>query len=119
MLLGDFNLNLLDRDTDKKVTQFVDELRYTNSFILYINLPTGITKHSEKLIDNILYNKFIPDSVAGNVNTGISDHLIQFLIEPLAFLKHNKKNNTTYHCFKHFNKESFKNEITNIIGRKY
>ena len=37
MLMGDFNMNLLNYNTNKRITQFVDEL-YTNSFIPYINL---------------------------------------------------------------------------------
>ena len=42
MLMGDFNTNFLNYNTNKRITKFVDEL-YTNSFIPYINLPTRIT----------------------------------------------------------------------------
>ena len=50
--MGDFNMNLLNNNTNKTVTQFVDEL-YTNFFIPYINLPPRTTSHSETLTDNI------------------------------------------------------------------
>ena len=56
MLMGDFNMNLLNYNTNKRITQFVDKL-YTNSFIPYINLPTTITNQSKTLIDNIFYNE--------------------------------------------------------------
>ena len=32
----------------------------------------------------------------------------------ISILKNNEKSNVTYHCFKHFNKENFKNEINNF-----
>ena len=108
------NLNLLNYNTDRNVTQFVDE-HYTNFFISYINLSTSISKHSETLIDNLLYNKIIPNWIAGNITTGISNNLIQFFIEPSTFSKNNKK----AICFEQFNKENFKNEIYNINWRNY
>ena len=74
MLMGDFNMNLLNYNTNKRITQFVHEL-YTNSFIPYINLPTRITNQSETLTDNIFYNKINPEATAGNITTSISDHL--------------------------------------------
>ena len=55
MLLGDFNLNLLKYNNDKKITQIVDEL-YSNSSMLYIKLPTRITKDSETHIINTTYS---------------------------------------------------------------
>ena len=88
----------------------IDEL-YTYSFLSYVNLQTGIIKHSETFSDNVFYNKTIPDSIAGNITPRISDHLTQFLIEPTTFLKDNNKSNTTHHCF---NKGNFKNQITII-----
>ena len=48
MLMGDFNMNLLNYNTNKIITQFVDEL-YTKSYIPCINLPTRIT---EQIVQN-------------------------------------------------------------------
>ena len=56
MLMGDFNMNLFNYNTNKTITEFVDVL-CTNSCIPYINLPTRITNQAETLIDNFLYNK--------------------------------------------------------------
>ena len=73
MLMGDFNMNLLNYNTNKRITQFVGEL-YTNSFIPYVNLPTRIMNQSETLIDNIFYNKINPEATAGNITISILDH---------------------------------------------
>lgn len=40
MLLGEFSINLFNYNTDKKITQFIDEL-YSNYFIPYINQESG------------------------------------------------------------------------------
>ena len=55
MLMGDFNMNLFNYNTNKTITEFVDVL-CTNSCIPYINLPTRITNQAETLIGNF-YNK--------------------------------------------------------------
>lgn len=113
MLWGGFNLNLLNYSTPRKVTQFIDEI-CTKYFIPYINLPKRITRKLETLIDNVCYNKIIFHSIAGNIITEISDHLIQFLIEPSTLSKNNGETNITYYCLKHFNKGNFQNEVINI-----
>ena len=51
MLYEDFNSNLCNSNTSKKIAQFVDE-SYSNSFIQCINLPTRITSHSKTIIEN-------------------------------------------------------------------
>ena len=81
---------ILNYNNDRKDTQLVDK-RYTNSFTTYMSLPTRIIKHSETIIDNIFYNKIIPDLLSRNITTGMFDHLIQFLIEPPTFSENNEK----------------------------
>ena len=110
MLMGDFDMNVLNYNTNKRITQFVNEL-YTNFFIPYINLPTRITNQSEALIENIFYNKINPEATAGNIITSISDHLMQFLIEPSPFPSNSKQ--TTKTC-KSFDKEQFRNDLSKI-----
>ena len=53
---------------------------YASSFYPTINTPTWITATSKTLIDNIFYNTFTKNILAGNTATSISDHLTQFLI---------------------------------------
>ena len=52
-LMGDFNINLLNHDTQSPTADFIDVL---NSFSLYpsITKPTRITSKTATLIDNIL-----------------------------------------------------------------
>ena len=50
--MGDFNINLLNYDSDKDTTNFVDTI-YALSFYPTINTPTQITATSKTLIDNI------------------------------------------------------------------
>ena len=55
---------------------------FSYSYLPFINTPTRVTGHSKTLIDNIFYNKPMLNITAGNISSVISDHLIQFLIEP-------------------------------------
>ena len=54
-LMGDFNINLLQYDTNNTVLNFIDMLS-SQSFYPTINKPTRITESSATLIDNILTN---------------------------------------------------------------
>ena len=75
---SDFNINLLNYDSDKDTTDFVDTM-YASSFYPAINTPTRITATSKTLIDNIFYIDFAKKIVAGKITTSISDHLTQYL----------------------------------------
>ena len=99
MHMGDFNMNLLSYNTNKRVTQFVDEL-YISSFIPNINLPTRIMNQSETVIDNIVYNKINPEATAGIITTSILDHLKQILIEPSPFTSYSEEAIKTRCCYK-------------------
>ena len=88
VLLGDFNIVLLNFDTSEYVSTFLN-LAY-NSLQPQIPLPTRISNNSKSLIDNIFCN--IPDpliksAMSGNISSSISDHLPQFFILPEFFSK--------------------------------
>ena len=83
----------------------------------YINLPTRITNQSETLIDNI-YNKINPEATAGKITTSISDHLMQFLIEPSSFTSNSEQTTKTWHCYKRFDKEQFRNDLSKMARSK-
>ena len=55
---------------------------FSYSYLPFISTPTRVTGHSETLIDNNCCNKPMLNITAGNISSVISDHLIQFLIEP-------------------------------------
>ena len=74
VLLGDYNINLLNCDSDKNTCVFL-ELMLSFFFLQRIIKPTRITLRSETLTDNILINELLSNIVAGNITTDISDHL--------------------------------------------
>ena len=77
--MGDFNINILNCDSDKDTTDFIDTM-YASSLYPTINTPTRITATSKTLIDNIFYNDFTKRNSAGNILTSISDHFTQYLL---------------------------------------
>ena len=73
-LAGDFNINLLDFETNKKVQSFVN-LMFEFSMMPTINKPTRVTKHTATAIDNIITNCIInSDFKSAIVKTDLSDH---------------------------------------------
>ena len=71
-LLGDFNINLLNYESDRHTAHFLNDM-YSNSFTSYIILQTRITPRSKTLTDNIFYNNFNESIISGNLITDISD----------------------------------------------
>ena len=71
-LLGDFNINLLNYESDRHTAHFLNDM-YSNSFTSYIILQTRITPRSKTLMDNIFYNNFNESIISGNLITDISD----------------------------------------------
>ena len=80
LTMGGFNINLLNYD-NKNTANFLDTM-FSYSYLPFISTPTRVTGHSETLIDNNCCNKPMLNITAGNISSVISDHLIQFLIEP-------------------------------------
>ena len=80
LMLGDFNSNLYNYD-DKNTANFLDTV-FSYSYLSFINTLTRVTGHSKTLIGNILYNKTMLNITARSISFVISDHPIQFLIEP-------------------------------------
>ena len=79
-LLGDFNLNVLEYDSNTKVKGFLN-LLFQNSFIPVINKPTRVTRNTATAIDHIITNSFISsDFHTGIIKSDISDHFPIFII---------------------------------------
>ena len=55
--MGDFNINILNCDSDKDTSDFIDTM-YESSLYHTINTPTRIRATSKTVIDNIFYNNF-------------------------------------------------------------
>ena len=72
-LFGDFNLNLLDYDTNCKVKSYCNTA-FSHNFIPTINKPTRVTNHNATIIDHILTNSFGSKIDTGILKVDISDH---------------------------------------------
>ena len=81
-IAGDFNLNLLDHDSNKKVYDFLNII-YRNSMIPTINKLTGVTRKTAAAIDHILTNCFIDRTFKTAIfKSDISDHFPMCFIIP-------------------------------------
>ena len=55
MLIVDFNINLLNAETNTNISEFYDNIS-SHFFVPYILQPTRLTKNSKTLINNIFLN---------------------------------------------------------------
>ena len=79
ILLGDFNINLLNADDNLESSNFLDILG-SNLIVPQILLPTRIAKESKTLIDNVFSSITEFGAESGNLCYSISDHLPQFCL---------------------------------------
>ena len=79
VLLGDFNIDLLNPHEIGEINNFTDIIG-SFSLLPQIILPTRITNVSHTVIDNIFCSSDFTNTMSGNILTAISDHLSQFLI---------------------------------------
>ena len=107
--MGDFNINLINYNDDKNTGNFLDTM-FSQSFLPYITTPTRITRNTKTLIDN----KHLNNIISGNLSSIISDHFIQFLIEPLDFLEKSSKMRNSQRCFKNSDKLKFKADLVKV-----
>ena len=113
MIMGDFTVNLINCNDDKNTSNVLDTI-LSHSFLPFITTRTRITRNTKTLIDNIFYNKPLNDIMSGNLSSIISDHLIQFLIEPSKFIKNSPQLVYRQRCYKNFDKLQFRAELIKI-----
>ena len=110
VLLGDFNINLLNCESCQPIGEFLDIL---GSFRIlpHITLPTRITSQSNTLIDNIFISSTNAQTTSGNLMIGISDHLPQFLFIDLKPKSHETKARFMHRAWKAFNADEFRRDF--------
>lgn len=113
LLLGDFNINLLNVTKDKNVSSFVDILG-SNLILPQVTIPTRITEHSQTLIDNIFTSVSCLESLSGNILYSISDHLPQFCLFPDPKYKDRGNDRGYVKNWSKFDQESFILEFLEI-----
>ena len=117
LIMGDFNINLLNYD-DKNTANFFDT-KFSYSYLPFINTLTRVTGHSKTLIDNIFYNKPMLNITAGKISSVISDHQIQFLIEPSSTNTKLEQTCKLQRCYNNFDKIKFKNDLRKISWKEH
>ena len=114
VVAGDFNIDLLKLNSHSQTNKYFDEITNLN-FMPLITLPTRITSKSKTLIDNILFNQFVPDIKSGNLDVSISDHTPQFSIIPIHINKvKNNKRDIYARNYNHSNLSAIKNIFDHI-----
>ena len=111
ILLGDFNMNLLNMEREC-INKYLNDI-VENNFLPLITLPTRIV--SNTLIDNILYNEYSSEIKSGNLTVGISDHMPQFSLIPRkgkAYLP--KYHNIYKRKFKYCDTKELENDLDSI-----
>ena len=106
LILGDFNINLLQIDSENSVSSFLDMI---GSFALLpqVIYPTRITSNSRTLIDNIFFDSSNVETFSGNLTWHISDHLPQFLFIKNMHPNKKIKFNLQKRNWNHFKHEDF------------
>jgi len=121
-LMGDFNVDLLNIESNSSISKYFDILS-SNLYIPHIIYPTRIVSNermnSKTLIDNIFSNSVnYLDGISGNLTFSISDHLAQFLIIPVDYKK-NPQNLIKYkRDTKNFDRENFILDMLNVDWKK-
>ena len=91
MLMGDFNINLLNAETNINISEFYDNMS-SHFFAPNILQPVRFTKNPKTLIDITFQNFIELETFSGNLTSRISDHLPHLLI-----LKDFHRKSTYYH----------------------
>ena len=111
-ILGDFNIDLLNYNSNTPTTNFVT-LLFSKQFLPYIIHPSRVSGNSSTLIDNIFSNITDNQTLSGNIMTQITDHFPQFLIVKHAGITYK---NLSYfqHDFSNFNEENLQKDFANL-----
>ena len=115
LLMGDFNINLSNTDTDHNVSEFYDIL-FSNFFAPCILQRTRMAKNSKTHTDNIFVNSIEFNTFPSNLTSQILDHLPQFLILKDFYDKSLSNSNNFFERNYRFlvNNYEFKNDLKSI-----
>ena len=137
ILLGDFNVNLLDRknklihkkgyrfskednySTPIHLTKNYNQLLKSNGLTQLINEPTRKTDATESLLDHILVNTPDKISQSGVIEKGISDHEIIFCTRKHQKFKSGQHNSIKIRSMKKYSKELFLEKLNEVEFPEY
>ena len=78
-ICGDFNINLLHVDSNRRVSTFAVNI-YASALLPLNHRPTRLAKKSTSLIDNILAPKYFDTMLTDLLMANLSDHLLIFVV---------------------------------------
>ena len=113
ILLGDFNVNLLNSEVNSDSSSFLDTLG-SNLIVPQILIPTRITMQSKTLIDNIFSTISEYGVKSGNLCYSISDHLPQFCLFETPNSQKTVKNHVFIRNWSKFDQQNFVLDYLNI-----
>lgn len=113
IILGDFNINLLDDNSKKR--QFLD-LLLPYGLETMINSPTRVTYRSQSAIDQLIINPNVFQYETENFDSGISDHYGQKITLTLNTLKINRSN-YRYNITRIYSQENI-TYLNNLLGKE-
>ena len=118
-LLGDFNINLLQTESDDTTCDFYDTISAFGFRPLVLQpsrVQTTSRGTSATLIDNIFVNDLVNISNGGNITASISDHFPQFccISDFFSSSKSHNKYPRFGRSFKHFNNREFQEEMHKV-----
>ena len=115
VLIGDFNINLLEHNEHRETGEYLNKMQSIN-YIPLISRPTrfpeGQQNGQESLLDHI-YTNFIHQSISGILHYKITDHLPIFINMSIA----DNLSQTKKIQFRHFteeNKQLFTRNLINV-----
>ena len=85
--MGDFNLNLLNYDSNKVVDDFVNDM-FSNSLYPLVNKPTNFFQNSSTLIDQAWSNMLHENANCSILNISVSTHKPLLIIMSVSLNHH-------------------------------
>ena len=114
IMMGYFNINLLNFETHHPTDDFISTLG--SYFFSQILQPTRVIDHSAILIDKIFFNSLEHHLVSGNIAHDLTDHLPKLLIfNKFSYLP--TKTKIFQLDYSHFNTSALVDEIRSYSPR--
>ena len=112
IILGDFNINLLNR---KLSNSWISKVCNPLSLNQLIKEPTRVTPTSSTLIDHIYTNRLDHISFSGVIDYSISDHNLIYLVRKIGVKRDQRNYNITFRQFSKFTPDLVSMRFSNIL----
>ena len=118
ILVGDFNVNLLQTCIDGKAVELLTSLESTGLHQI-ITTPNRVTRDSSSLIDHIYTNISKYKMHSGIIETDVSDHFPVFVaFEHFSCINKNGPNKKTIRSYRNYDAASFCEDLGKVDWKK-